>query len=171
MGLKILNATEDDLSGIVEVINSHIKNDFNGILEDQLVTRESKKIWFEQFKSIGPYRLFVAKLNDQIVGYTCSFRYRENKAFDKTIETSIYTHAKNNERGVGSALYTKLSESIKKEKLHTVVVGIALPNEGSVNIHKKFGFEEIGIFKDYIFQNGTYTSSLWMKKLLHKSIS
>lgn len=164
MSVMIIEACESDLEGIVEIINSHINKGFNGVLESQNVSVGDKKHWYEQFSTSGKYRLFVAKKEKRILGYACSFKYRENKAFDRTIETSIYTHAKNKEKGIGSALYQKLFESI--EDVHSIVVGIALPNEGSIKIHKKFGFEEIGVFKDYIYHNDRYTSSLWMQKIM-----
>lgn len=48
--------------------------------------------------------------------------------------------------------------------MHRVVVGIALPNEASVRLHRKFGFEDIGVFDEYAFYKGQYRSSLWMQK-------
>lgn len=66
--------------------------------------------------------------------------------------------------GLGSKLYHALFESLEGKDVHRVVVGIGLPNEGSVAIHKKFGFEVIGIFDEYAYYKGAYRSSIWMQK-------
>jgi phosphinothricin acetyltransferase len=55
---------------------------------------------------------------------------------------------------------------LKNEALHLAIAGIALPNDASVALHKKFGFEEVGVFKEYAVKNGQYISSIWMQKRL-----
>ncbi|EEX92101.1 phosphinothricin N-acetyltransferase [Vibrio orientalis CIP 102891 = ATCC 33934] len=44
--------------------------------------------------------------------------------------------------------------------------GIALPNDASVALHKRFGFREIGVFNEYAKKNGQYISSVWLEKAL-----
>jgi phosphinothricin acetyltransferase len=41
---------------------------------------------------------------------------------------------------------------------------VALPNEASVALHHKFGFNEVGVFNDYAIKNGQYISSVWLEK-------
>jgi phosphinothricin acetyltransferase len=43
------------------------------------------------------------------------------------------------------------------------LAGIALPNDASVALHRKFGFTEVGVFEEYAIKNGTYVSSVWMQ--------
>ncbi len=61
-------------------------------------------------------------------------------------------------------MYEALFKKLETENLHLAVVGIALPNEASIALHKKFGFEEVGIFKEYAIKRGQYISSVWMQK-------
>jgi phosphinothricin acetyltransferase len=44
------------------------------------------------------------------------------------------------------------------------VAGIALPNDASVALHRKFGFAEVGILDEYAIKHGAYVSSLWMQR-------
>jgi phosphinothricin acetyltransferase len=55
---------------------------------------------------------------------------------------------------------------LSKEDLHLAVAGIALPNDGSVALHKKFGFTDVGVFDEYALVNGRFHSSLWTQKRL-----
>jgi phosphinothricin acetyltransferase len=66
---------------------------------------------------------------------------------------------------VGTSLCRALFESIADEPIHAVVVGIAMPNDASVALHRMFGFTEVGTFREYATKNGQYVSSLWMQRL------
>lgn len=47
-----------------------------------------------------------------------------------------------------------------------VVAGVALPNNASVALHRRFGFVEVGIFREYARKNGAWINSLWMQRIL-----
>lgn len=122
--------------------------------------------WLSSFASVGPYRLFVAEQDGQLIGFAGSQRYRVHPAFCRTIETTVYVAPGMVGRRVGTSLYRELFESIATEGLHRAVVGIALPNDASVHLHKKLGFLEVGVFDEYASKNGEYISSLWMQRSL-----
>ena len=69
-------------------------------------------------------------------------------------------------KGLGSLLYEALFTKLKSEPLHLAVAGIALPNDASVALHKKFGFTEVGVFQEYAMKHGQRISSVWMQKRL-----
>jgi hypothetical protein len=49
---------------------------------------------------------------------------------------------------IGSQLYSALLTDLLQRQFHTVIGGIALPNEASVALHKKFGFEKVAHFRE-----------------------
>lgn len=100
------------------------------------------------------------------MGRASSFRYRQSQAFDKTVEIGIYLAPEAMGKGVGSQLYQSLFDALSNEDLHLAVVGIALPNNGSVALHKKFGFKNVGVFDEYALVKGKFYSSVWMQKRL-----
>ena len=101
-----------------------------------------------------------------MVGYACSQPYRGHEAFRETVEFSVALDAGCRSRGVGTSLYRALFDSVAQEPIHVVVVGIAMPNDASVALHRKFGFTEVGTFHEYATKNGQYISSLWMQRLV-----
>ncbi|MER6442317.1 N-acetyltransferase family protein [Streptomyces sp. NPDC001185] len=113
----------------------------------------------------GPYRILVARQGTQVLGYACTQRYRDQDAFRETVEVSIGLVERSRGQGLGTALYQALFSAVDSEPVHVILAGIALPNENSVALHKKFGFSEIGTFKEYAVKNGQYLSSLWMQRL------
>ena len=105
---------------------------------------------------------------DQVLGYACSQRYRNLEAFRETVEVSIALDVSSRGQGVGTALYHALFDSLAVEpSVHVALAGIALPNDASVALHRKFGFTEVGTFREYAIKNGQYISSIWMQRVCH----
>jgi phosphinothricin acetyltransferase len=161
--VEIAPATDDDLPRIVEIVNYTAANS-HATFDTRPTTVDERRKWFAQFSSTGPYRALVARRGGQVVGYACSQRYRDHEAFRETVEVSIALDASCRGMGVGSSLYRTLFECLADERVHAVLAGIALPNDASVALHRKFGFTDIGVFREYAVKNGQYISSLWMQR-------
>ena len=127
---------------------------------------ENRRDWMATFSATGPHRLFVAVDDGEVVGYACSSPYRSHPAFAETVEFSVYIAASAHGNGVGSALYERLISELQAERVHRAVVGIALPNDASVRLHERFGFERGGVFDEYAHKNGPRISSVWMQRRL-----
>lgn len=152
-----------DLPAIVDIYNYYIEHS-HATFAEKAITLEDRKAWLAKYKDSGPHRVLVAEDNGNILGCAYSSVYRDHPAFKETIETSIYLAPASRGRGLGAKLYTELFDRLKNESLHLAVVGIGLPNDSSVKLHKNFGFEEVGIFKEYAKVKGKYYSSIWMQK-------
>lgn len=161
----IRKAKKEDLPQINDIYNWHTKNGFSTFGE--VTSLEARESWFVKFQSPKHIAL-VAEVENKVIGITCSFAYRGGGVFKNTIETSIYLDPNWMGKGLGSQLYNELFSRLEATEAHRIVVGIALPNDGSVAIHKKFGFEEIGIFDEYAFYKGQYRSSIWLQKKINK---
>lgn len=165
MEILVRNALVSDLPMIIDIRNHYIFNT-KALFESEPSSFQERLTWFNRYQNHGPYQIWVAEEDDQILGYAFSSPYRTGDYFNTTIETSIYLDPNAVGKGIGSALYERLFEDLKDEELHTALAGIALPNEASIALHKKFGFQEIGIFKEYAQKNGRYISSMWLQKML-----
>lgn len=162
---KIRHAIRDDLPEIVSIGNHFILNS-NALFETEPDKVEDKISWLEKFATTGPCQLLVAEENRKVVGYASCSPYRPGPYFSKTAELSVYVLPSEKGKGVGTQLYNAIFDSIKNEGLHSLVVGIALPNEASIALHRKFGFAEVGVFKEYAMKNGQFISSMWMQRIL-----
>jgi phosphinothricin acetyltransferase len=131
-------AAEVDLTGIVEILNYTVAHSIASFATQPTSVGE-RRDWFEQFSSTGPYRLLVARRNNLLLGYACSQPYRDRQAFRETVEVSIALDVSCRGHGVGSLLYRALFERLADEPIHVVLAGIALPNDASMALHRKFG--------------------------------
>jgi phosphinothricin acetyltransferase len=164
--MEIRFAKSDDLKDINDIYNHYVLN-ANCTFDTEPYQLADRHKWFSGYSDSGPYQLLVAVEQNQILGWACASKYRDHAAFARTAELTVYVGANHLKKGVGMALYSKLFELISKQKhFHTLVAGVALPNEPSVNLHKRLGLEEIGVFKDYAMKNGRYISSMWLQKVL-----
>jgi phosphinothricin acetyltransferase len=161
--IEIRPAAQEDLPRIVEILNYTIENS-HATFATQPTTVVERRAWFEHFAATGPHRLLVAQQGNDVLGYACSQPYRDHEAFRETAEASIALDVSCRGRGVGTTLYRALFDILVDEPVHVILAGIALPNDASIALHRKFGFTEVGTFRDYALKNGQYISSTWMQR-------
>ena len=158
-------ATLDDLAAIV-AINNHVAATSIANFATDPVTVDEQRPWFDRHAASGPYRLLVARSGPDVLGYAASGPYRMHEAFRHTVEVSISLHRSARGQGIGTALYSALFDHLVGEPVHVALAGIAVPNDASVALHRKFGFTDVGTFTDYAIKNNHYLSSLWMQRTL-----
>ncbi len=49
-------------------------------------------------------------------------------------------------------LYEKLFEDLLGPDVHAIIAGVALPNEASIRLHERFGFEKVAHFREVGFK-------------------
>ena len=162
--MDIVFGDKSHLHEITKIFNHYIETS-NARFEEVPMSYENRLRWFEQFSPESKYQIYVALENNSVLGFACSQRYRPDLAFLDTVEVTIYLHEQLTGRGIGSALYGRLLPALPIQGVHGALTGIALPNEASVNLHKRFGFREIGVFNEYAKKHGNYISSIWLEKL------
>ncbi|EKF9373228.1 N-acetyltransferase [Vibrio cholerae] len=164
--MEIRTGEFEDVAGITDIFNFYIEHT-NARFEEFPFTLENREEWFSQFSRTTKYQIYVAVENGVLQGFACSQKYRAIPAFDDTVEVSVYLAQEVKGKGLGSKLYTQLFSSIRAYGVHRILSGVALPNDASVALHKRFGFREVGIFNEYAKKHGQYISSVWLEKALN----
>jgi phosphinothricin acetyltransferase len=130
------------------------------------VTAESRIGWFREHSEGARNRLFVAERAGAIVGYAGTGRFRDRRAYDTTVETTIYCAPGSTGLGIGVELYEALFAALAGEDINRIVAGITLPNDASVALHRRFGFTPVGTFTANGRKFGRYWDVLWMERPL-----
>lgn len=112
------------------------------------------------------YPILVYESDGEIVGYAYASRHREREAYRYSADASVYVAEGWHRRGIGSSLYAELFERLEAMEIFNVYAGIALPNEGSVGLHKRFGFAEVGVYHNAGHKMGKWIDVVWMEKPL-----
>ncbi|MGM5631155.1 GNAT family N-acetyltransferase [Apibacter raozihei] len=127
---------------------------YNYYIEETIITFEEEKVSEKDIvyriekilKKNYPYLIYEE--NNDVIGYAYVNNWRERSAYDITLETSLYLDHHITGKGRGNLLLEELIEESKKINVHSLIGVISLPNEPSRKIHKRFGFELVGNFRE-----------------------
>ena len=161
MKISIRTFTFDDVSDILEIVNHHILNTTAVYDYDALTLEQQKEIL--QYKTEKNFPFLVATIDSKVVGFGTYGEFRFKKAYQFTAEHSVYVHPNYQGFGIGKLLLTDLISIAKANKIHTLIAVIDSENSGSVDFHKKFGFETIGVIKESGFKFNKWLHSVLMQ--------
>lgn len=132
----IRNMTADDVSGVVLVENNSFK-----------IPWSEKSFKDELENSLAVY--FVVESENKIIGY-CGM-------WDVSGEgdiTNIAVLPEFRGKGVGRLLLSKMFSEAKKRDLSRITLEVRESNTVAINLYTSFGFEDIGMRKNYYADNG-----------------
>jgi phosphinothricin acetyltransferase len=159
----IRRGREGDLAALTTLYNHYIEQ--TAITFDlEPFTVETRRSWLAPFRDDGRHQLFVAEAEERVVGFACTREFRVKRAYDTTVETTIYLAPGATSRGLGTALYERLFAALAGEDVHRAVAGVTLPNDASVALHRRFGFRDVGVFHEVGRKHGRWWDVLWMEK-------
>lgn len=140
--IDLRNATEGDLPIIVDIYNASIGGRLaTGDLNP--VSLESRLHWFDSHHPQS-HPIWVAETEGKIAGWLSFQAFYGRAAYRKTAELSIYICPQHQRRGIGQFLLQ--SAIARSPELHlTSLLGfIFAHNLPSLNLFRKYGFEQWG---------------------------
>lgn len=158
-------AVEDDLSDIAAIYEHEIAN---SIATFDLEPPDPA-YWQEKLagKHPGDHLLVAVDDDADVVGYAYSWSFRPRPAYSLTRETSIYLDPSVRGKGIGKLLYPALLDTMADSGVHTAVALVALPNPGSIGLHKFCGFEQVGAMREVGYKFDQWIDVAWFQKMLH----
>lgn len=102
----------------------------------------------------------------RVDGYAYASKHRERMAYQWSVDTAVYIRADRRGCGVGSALYRALLPMLIAQGYCQAFAGIALPNEASVGLHERLGFERLGVYRNVGYKLGGWHDVGWWQKPL-----
>lgn len=111
----------------------------------------------------GRYPFLVAQDENGIAGFAYAAAFRQKEAFRWDVELTIYLRPGMERQGLGSALMRPLLALLRTQGYLLAYSCITLPNEGSIALHKRFGFEELGIFPRTGYKLGRWCDVIWLQ--------
>ena len=118
------------------------------------------------------YPYLVADIAGAVAGYAYAGPYRDRRAYDWSVEDSIYIAPEFHRRGIGRLLLTRLvteSEALGFRQMLGVIGDSA--NTASVAVHVAVGFRLIGTFQSIGFKHGRWLDTVLMQRPLGRGDS
>jgi phosphinothricin acetyltransferase len=106
--------------------------------------------------TLHTYPYFVAVQQGQVVGYAYASQHRARAAYRWAVDVTVYVAEGQRRSGIGRQLYDVLLPVLKQLGYRSAYAGISLPNEGSVGLHERLGFQHIGTFSQVGFKLGAW---------------
>lgn len=123
------------------------------------------EVWEARLAETGDHFL-VADDGGTVTGYATSSPFRPKPAYAHTRETTVYVAPGQQGRGTGRALYDDLLARLAGNGIHLVVAAVALPNPGSLALHRSCGFEQVGVMREVGRKHGRWIDVAWLQKVL-----
>jgi len=163
--ISVRPATIADMPALNDLYNHYVLHT-PVTFDVEAVTMDDRREWFSHFGATGRYRLLVADHDGRVAGYACSKTLRDKRAYETSVETTVYVADGLGGRGIGSALYAELFDVLAGEDVHRAYAGITMPNDASVALHERFGFRRVAYYTEQGRKFGRYWDVAWYEKPL-----
>ncbi len=125
------------------------------------------ELWEQRLAATGVGEHFlVAEHEGAVVGYATSVHYRPKPAYGHTRESTVYVAPGHQGLGVGRGLYDALLALLADDGMHLVVAAVALPNPGSLALHRACGFEDVGTMREVGRKFDRWIDVVWLQRVL-----
>jgi phosphinothricin acetyltransferase len=108
----------------------------------------------------------ASSLQPAILGFGSLHIFRQKCGYRLTVENSVYVHPDHHRQGVGSAIILDQIERARQLGLHAIVAGIDAEQEGSLALHYKHGFREVGRFPQIGRKFDRWLDAVFMQLIL-----
>jgi phosphinothricin acetyltransferase len=166
--MTIRTATEADAEQLLDIYRPYI--------EKTAISFEYEVPTVEEFvgrirKTLKNYPYLVAVEDGEIVGYSYASSFIGRRAYDWSVETSIYLKMGCTKKGYGKALYQKLEETLKKQNIQNIDACIAVTDtedpyvdNNSMEFHEHLGYQLVARFPKSGCKFGRWYDMVWMEK-------
>ena len=102
------------------------------------------------------YPWLVYEEMERVIGYTYASRWKERSAYRYSVETGTYIDSDFVGKGIGTVLKGELLKALRGTSIHSVLCGIALPNQASIALCEKYGFVKVAHLKEVGYKLGRW---------------
>jgi phosphinothricin acetyltransferase len=140
----IRKAELKDVPAITNIYNDAILHS-TATFDTEVKSIDNRIAWFHEHPD--KYPIVVAEEHGEVVGFASMTRWSDRAAYDDTAEISIYIQQTHRGKGLGNILMQTIIQKGKEGGLHCILSRITEGNDMSIHLHKKYGFETVGVLK------------------------
>lgn len=159
----IRNVNNFDVPFIKEIYNYYVKNTIITFEEEEINESDVLKR-IEEITDKYPW--IVYEENKKTVGYAYASEWKDRSAYRYSAESTVYLKIDYSGKGIGSILLKELIEKAKSKNIHTLIGGIALPNEASIRLHEKYEFKKCAHFKEVGYKFGKWIDVGYWERII-----
>jgi phosphinothricin acetyltransferase len=160
----VRDAEPADLAAIRRIYNEGIEDRVATLDEEPKDEAEMLAWWSDH---AGRYAVLVAE--DQahdVIGWASLNPYSHRCAHRGIADLSVYVARSARGTGIASALLEQLEQRATSEGFHKIVLFMLQLNEPARALYTKFGYRDIGVFREQGLLDGRFVDVTAMEKLL-----
>lgn len=161
-------AQKKDAPGVLEIYRPFIENTTVSY-EYEVPSIEEMAQRIENSRPRYPW--LVSEFEGIITGYAYGGLHRKRQAYQWTTEVSVYVHPDFRKKGIATALYKALFDTLKLQGFVNVYAGIATPNPASIAFHESMGFEFFARYDNVGFKFGAFQTTEWYRICLWEQLT
>lgn len=155
--------TVEDAAQIAAIYNYYIQNTVASFEEEDVTAADMAQ---RMRTIIDTYPWLVYEVGGEVIGYVYASPWKARSAYKHSVECSMYLDQTQVRKGIGTALYLAIMERLKEMKVHCIIGGVALPNDASVGLLEKFGFEKVAHFKEVGMKLGKWVDVAYWQQII-----
>ncbi|HEX8307472.1 MAG TPA: GNAT family N-acetyltransferase [Allosphingosinicella sp.] len=161
--MKLRAATPEDAAAIAEIYAPFVTGSAVSF-ETERPDETAIRARMESGGALYPW--LVGEADGGVLGYAYAARFRDRPAYRFTVETSVYLRSGASGRGLGRRLYEPLLAILELQGFTQAIAAITLPNEASVRLHERLGFERAGTYRQVGWKFAAWHDvGLWQRRL------
>jgi L-amino acid N-acyltransferase YncA len=164
--VNIRTATATDVPDITRIYNEGIR-DRLATLETEERTPEERQAWLEARDERHP--VLVAERGGTVAGWGSLNVFNPRPAYMHVVDFSIYVGREARGAGIGQALLAALIERARELGYHKLVLAAFPQNEAGMRLYTRFGFRQVGVYREHGLLDGRWVDVVIMERLLHQS--
>jgi L-amino acid N-acyltransferase YncA/protein-tyrosine-phosphatase len=166
--LLVRNATVDDVPAIGRIYNEGIADRIATLDSDPKDADDMAAWWAEHDER---YAVLVAETGARaVVGWASLNPYSHRCAYRGIADVSVYVARDSRGAGVGGTLLAAVERVAKANAFRKMVLFALTKNESALGLYAKFGYREVGVFRDQGMLDGNHVDVTAMEKVLKPSV-
>lgn len=161
--IEVRPSKPTDVAAMRDIYNHYIAHS-HVTFDLEPKTLAERRSWLSQFST--PRHLCLSAIGEDgaLLGYACSGEFKAKAAYASSVEVSVYVAPDTIQQGIGQRLYARLLPLLDAAQVHRCYAGIALPNPGSIALHKRHGFQQVAQLSEVGYKFERYWDVIWMQR-------
>jgi phosphinothricin acetyltransferase len=164
--MQLRDVTPADAPPIAAIYGHHVRT---GLASFEEIAPDATEIARRIATTVEAGYPYIVAIDDrdEIVGYAYAGPYRPRNAYRFTIENSVYVREDQHGKGIGTTLLRELIDRCESGPWRQMIAVIGnSENHASIGLHRRFGFEHVGILRNVGFKHGRWVDTVLMQREL-----
>ena len=162
--IAVRRAEERDVPATTRIYNEGIE-DRLATLETELRDEADRAAWLAARDDRHPV-LVAGDADGAVLGWGALNVFNPRPAYRHVADFSVYVGREARGMGVGSALLRELVDEATRLGYHKLVLAGFPFNDAAMGLYRRFGFREVGVYREQGMLDGRWVDVIVMERLL-----